>query len=127
MSYTPYSSYSHDTNYGNYDDGAYHLSDGAYHSTGYNHLGNDYGNNSPSPEPHEEYDELLIQCAAKHGITPRELYEANEECIREQNEWEREVRREEEEAQMEMRERKWQVSANKRRWRWRWKCNRQNG
>jgi hypothetical protein len=87
MSYSPYSSYSHDTNYGNYDNGAYHLSDGAYHSTGYNHLGNDYGNNPPSPEPHRGYDKALVTRAAEFGLTPQELQEANEECIREQNEW----------------------------------------
>ena len=85
MSFLPYSHYGQvNTNYGNYYyDGAYHFNSGND-----NYLGNNYGNNPPSPEPHEEYDELLIQYATKHGITPQELYEANKECIHEQNEWE---------------------------------------
>lgn len=98
MSYNPYSSYSHDTYYGN-NDGAYCLSDGAYYSnTGHNnYLGDNHDDTgyeepptSSYPELHPGYDEALTRRAAEAGMTPRELHELNLECIREQEQWERE-------------------------------------
>jgi hypothetical protein len=89
MSYNPYSPYSHVTYYDNNEDGAYSLSDGAYHSNSGNHnyLGNNYGYNPPSPEPHKGYDKALVTQAAEYGLTPQRLFELSNDCIREQNEW----------------------------------------
>ena len=97
MSFSPYSNYSHITNYGNYEDGAYYLNDGAYDSgNNYNdHLGDNYQDLPPSPEPHTEYQEALTRRAAEYGLTPRRLQELDDECIREQEELEQEERREE--------------------------------
>ena len=95
MSYSPYS---HVTYFGNNDDSAYCLSDGAYHSdTGYNHYLGDNYEDSPSnyqedPEPYPGYQEELVRRAAEHGMSPQELHELNQECVREQEEWEREQR-----------------------------------
>jgi hypothetical protein len=83
--------YSHDryaaTQHEYGSDGAYCPNSGDNNHLGNNHLGNNYRDSPPSPESHREYDEALTRRAAEYGLTPRELQEANEECIREQNEW----------------------------------------
>jgi hypothetical protein len=91
MSYSHYSDYSHvDANYGNYDDGAYY---GAYHSAG-----------SPGPESHEVHDDELSRCAAEYGLTPQELQDISQDCIREQKALEQEYQEEMREAQEARRE-----------------------
>ena len=114
MSYSLHTPYGHViTNYGNYYDGTYYSSDGAYHSnSGYNdYLGDNYedppSNYQEDPEPYAGYREELHRRAAEHGLTPQELHELNIECVREQEEMERERIQEEEEAKAEIRERQW--------------------
>jgi hypothetical protein len=55
-----------------------------------NYLGNYLGNycrDSPSPESEAGYNEELMRRMAEYRLTPQELQEANEACIRKQNEW----------------------------------------
>ena len=98
MSHNPYSPYSHVTYYGNNDDGAYCLSDGAYHSgNDYNdYLGDNHQDLPPSPEPHTEYHEELTRRASEYGLTTRELQKLEDECIRDQTAWDREERQQNE-------------------------------
>ena len=80
-----------------------HYDVGAYETTPYGN-GNDsanFGNgrldgrlvdqgpyvDNEDPSYHAQYDEALARRAADFGVTPQELLDADEHCIREQNEW----------------------------------------